>query len=142
MSEEPLGSGITVEFMRRLLAEMIFTPAEDVKAVLPKFVNPAYVQVTDGKRSDYDDFAEHLTHLRSVVAEGEVIVHHALREGRSIADRHTVKVTMKSGGRSSFEVLLIGVLDEQDRLLAVHETTRQLSGDAADADLGSAQPVG
>jgi hypothetical protein len=138
MSEEPVGSVVTVDFVRTLLTTMIFTPGEEVKAMLPRFVNPAYVQVTDGKRIDYEDFAGHLEHLRSVIADGEVIVHHAVREGRSVAERHTVNVTMKAGGSSSFEVLMIGVLDEQDRLLAVHETSRQLSGDVADADLGSA----
>jgi hypothetical protein len=139
MSEAPVGSVATVDFVRTLLTTMTFTSAEEeVKAMLPRFVNPAYVQVTDGKRIDYDDFTAHLEHLRSVVADGEFVVHHAVREGRSFAERHTVNVTMKTGGTSSFEVMMIGVLDEQDRLLAVHETTRQLSGDAADADLGSA----
>ncbi|MFJ5260560.1 nuclear transport factor 2 family protein [Streptomyces sp. NPDC088387] len=111
---------------------------QEVRAILPRFVNPAYVQITDGKRIDYDDLVVHLEHLRSVVANGEFAVHHAVREGRSFAERHTVNITMKAGGASSFEVMMFGVLDEEDRLLAVHESTRQISGDSADADLGSA----
>ena len=139
MPEEPMGSIATADFMRTVLNTTIFTPCDDVKAVLPKFFSPAYVQITDGKRIDYQDFADHLVHLRSLVAGGEIVMHHALREDRSIAERHTVNVTMKAGGTSSFEVLMIGVLDEQDRLLVVNETTRQLSGDAEHADLGSAR---
>jgi len=46
---------------------------------------------------------------------------------------------MKDGRVSSFEVLLIGTLDERDRLLEVFETTRQLTGAAEDANLGSAR---
>jgi hypothetical protein len=103
------------------------------------FINPAYIQVTDGEKSDRGEFVAHLEHLRGVLASGHVVVHEALREGRRVADRHTVHATLKDGRVSSFEVLLIGSLDAQDRLFEVFETTRQLTGDAEVANLGSAR---
>lgn len=137
---EPMGSVAAMDFVRNLLTAITFDPDEDVdvKALLPRLINPDYVQITDGKQIGYDDFITHLEHLRSVAANGEFVLHHAILEGRSFAERHTVHVTMKAGGTSSFEVMMIGSLDEEGRLLTLHEMTRQLSGDAADADLGSA----
>jgi len=125
--------------MEHFLTGMIFTPYEDMDSALERFINPAYTQVTDGEQSDRGEFVAHLAHLRGAIAGGHVVVHEALREGRRIADRHTVHVTMKDGRVSSFEVLLIGSLDEQDRLFEVFETTRQLTGDAEVANLGSAR---
>jgi len=125
--------------MEHFLTGMIFTPYEDMDTALERFINPAYTQVTDGEQSDRGEFVAHLAHLRGAIAGGHVVVHEALREGRRIADRHTVHVTMKDGRVSSFEVLLIGSLDEQDRLFEVFETTRQLTGDAEVANLGSAR---
>jgi len=125
--------------MEHFLTGMIFTPYEDMDSALERFINPAYTQVTDGEKADRGEFVAHLAHLRGAIAGGHVVVHEALREGRRIADRHTVHVTMKDGRVSSFEVLLIGSLDEQDRLFEVFETTRQLTGDAEVANLGSAR---
>ena len=125
--------------MEHFLTGMIFTPYEDMDSALERFINPAYTQVTDGEKADRGEFVAHLAHLRGAIAGGHVVVHEALREGRRIADRHTVHVTMKDGRVSSFEVLLIGSLDEQDRLFEVFETTRQLTGDSEVANLGSAR---
>jgi len=125
--------------MEHFLAGMIFTPHEDLDTALEEFINPAYTQVTDGVVADRDEFVAHMAHLRGAIAGGHVVVHEALREGRRIADRHTMHATMKDGRVSSFEVLLIGTLDERDRLLEVFETTRQLTGAAEDANLGSAR---
>jgi len=101
--------------------------------------HPSYVQVTDGVVSDYDEFVAHITHVRTVAADGEIVVHEAVHEGNRVADRHTVTITKRDGSRTSFEVLLIGELADDGRLLRVTETTRQLSGDRADANLGRAR---
>ena len=139
MSDIKAGPTEAAARMEHFLTGMIFTPYQDLDTALERFINPAYTQVTDGETSDRGEFVAHLEHLRGVLASGHVVVHEALREGRRIADRHTVHVTMKDGRMSSFEVLLIGSLDEQDRLFEVFETTRQLTGDAEVANLGSAR---
>ena len=139
MSDTIAGPTDAAALMEHFLTGMILTPYEDLDAALARFVNPAYTQVTDGETADRGEFVAHLEHLRGVLASGRVVVHEALREGRRIADRHTVHATMKDGRVSSFEVILIGSLDEQDRLLEVFETTRQLTGSAEDANLGSAR---
>lgn len=139
MSDIEVGPTGATALMEHFLTGMIFTPYEDLDTALERFINPAYTQVTDGERAERGEFVAHLEHLRGVLASGHVVVHEALREGRRIADRHTVHVTMKDGRTSSFEVLLIGSLDEQDRLFEVFETTRQLTGDAEVANLGGAR---
>ncbi len=90
--------------------------------------------------SNYSQFVEHITHLRSLIAFGEVTVNETVQEGHKIADRHTVTIEKHDGSTTSFEVLLIGELAEDGRLLRVVETTRQLTGDAADAGMGSSHP--
>jgi hypothetical protein len=127
------------ELMESTLNAVTFAPLPNLETDLLAFVSPAYVQHTDGTTIGFDGFVDHMRHLRSVVAGGLIEVNEAVRDGNRIADRHTVTVTKKDGTNSSFEVLLIGTLDEQDRLLEVHETTRQLTGDPADAALGTAR---
>lgn len=127
------------ELMERTLNAVTFAPFEHLAVDLLAFVSPAYVQHTDGTMVGFDGFVDHIRHVRSVIASGFIEVNEVVRNGNAIADRHTVTVTKKDGTNSSFEVLLIGTLDEQDRLLEVHETTRQLNGDPADAGLGSAR---
>jgi hypothetical protein len=139
MSDIKVGPIEAAALMEHFLTGMIFTPYEDLDTALERFINPAYIQVTDGEKSDRGEFVAHLEHLRGVLASGHVVVHEALREGRRVADRHTVHATLKDGRVSSFEVLLIGSLDAQDRLFEVFETTRQLTGDAEVANLGSAR---
>lgn len=139
MSDTKLGPTDAAELMEHFLTGMIFAPYEDLDTALERFINPGYTQVTDGVKADRGEFVAHLEHLRGVLASGHVVVHEALREGGRIADRHTMFATTKDGRVSSFEVLLIGSLDEQDRLLEVFETTRQVTGDAEDANLGSAR---
>jgi hypothetical protein len=127
------------ELMETTLNAVTFGPLANLETDLLAFVNPAYVQHTDGTTVGFDGFVDHMRHLRSVVASGLIEVNDVVRDGNAIADRHTVTVTTKDGSNSSFEVLLIGTLDERDRLLEVHETTRQLTGDPAHADLGTAR---
>jgi len=139
MPDTKVGPADAVALMEHFLTGMICTPHDDLDAALSRFINPAYTQVTDGEKSDRGEFVAHLEHLRGVLASGHVVVHQAVRQGRQIADRHTIYATMKDGRVSSFEVILIGSLDEQDRLFEVFETTRQLTGVAEDANLGSAR---
>jgi hypothetical protein len=134
-----VGPADAAALIEHFLTGMIFTPHEDLEAALSEYINPAYTQVTDGVKSERGEFVAHLAHLQGAIEKGHVVVHEALREGRRIADRHSVHVTMKDGRVSSFEVLLIGSLDEQGRLLEVVETTRQLTGAAEHAKLGSAR---
>ncbi|HEX4252699.1 MAG TPA: hypothetical protein VH008_32855 [Pseudonocardia sp.] len=139
MSDIKVAPTDAAALMEHFLAGMIFTPYEDLDTALQAFINPAYTQVTDGVKADRSEFVAHMAHVRGAIASGHVVVHEALREGRRIADRHTIHIAMHDGRASSFEVLLIGSLDERDRLLEVFETTRQLTGDADHADLGSAR---
>jgi hypothetical protein len=95
--------------------------------------------ITDGVLSTYGQFVKHIMHLRSSIASAEITVNEMLQEGRKIADRHTVSIEKHDGLTSSFEVLLIGELADDGRLLRVVETTRQLTGEVADAGMGSAR---
>jgi hypothetical protein len=105
---------------------------------IDRFFSPDYTQVTDGKTSNRAAFGAHIRHLRSISVHGSVTIADFVTDGQRIADRHIVQGHLVNGEEVSFEVLLIGELDADDRIRRVVETTRQLSGDASHAGLGSA----
>ena len=125
--------------LENALRSTILGRPEDTTVDVEEFFHPTYTQVTDGVASNYNEFVEHIAHLRGLIASGEVTVMEMVQEGRRVADRHTITIEKRDGSTTSFEVLLIGELADDGRLLRVVETTRQLTGDAADAALGSAR---
>jgi hypothetical protein len=126
------------DLIAEALSATIFGAPADTKSDVLRHFSPQYTQITDGSLSTFEDFLAHITHLRTVTTGGTVNVKEALRDGSMVADRHCVSVIHPDGTSSSFEVLLIGELDDQDRFLRVVETTRQLTGDQAHANLGTA----
>ena len=118
-----------------LSALFIGDPA-DTEATVKRYFNPEYTQVTDGHTSDFAGFVAHVNHLRSATREVSFEVHEFLRNGDQIADRHTIKAVMQNGKTTEFEILLFGTLDNEERLLKVVESTRQVSGDESEANLG------
>ena len=92
MSDTKVGPVDAAALMEHFLTGMICTRHQDLDAALSRLINPAYTQVTDGEKSERGEFVAHLEHLHGVLASGHVVVHQALREGRQIADRHTMQL--------------------------------------------------
>jgi hypothetical protein len=128
--------------MARVLTEVCFGTQEEfpLEETAARYFHPDYRQCADGEALDYAGFLDHMKLLRSRIALGcRVEVHESLREGRRIADRHTVHVIKADGGRVETEVYFFAELAEDFRLVRVDEITRKLVGGAEDADLAYAR---
>jgi hypothetical protein len=123
----------------RALTELVFRRESTVEQVVERFFTDDYRQRTDGVWSDRSEFIEHIEHLRTIVAGGEVEVHEELRDGSRYADRHTVNVVKTDGATVRTEVYVFAEVAQDGRLRRIHETTLMLDGAEADRGLGSAR---
>ncbi|MEU6215749.1 nuclear transport factor 2 family protein [Streptomyces sp. NPDC090085] len=123
----------------RAINDLLFTPGTDLTEALDRHFTPDYRQRTNGVRSDRASFAEHITHLRSVILSGHIEVHEELRDGLRYADRHTVTVTQHNGRTARIEVHLFAEMSPDGRFRRVDETTLLLSGHPDDGNLGVAK---
>ncbi|GHJ37147.1 nuclear transport factor 2 family protein [Streptomyces sp. TS71-3] len=121
------------------LTDLLFTPGLSLDEAADRHFAPDYRQRTDGRWDDRGGFLQHIAHLRTVVAEGGVDVLDELTDGRSYADRHTVRITKKDGGTVETEVYLFGEFAPDGRFRRAEETTLLLQGSPADRNLGTAR---
>ncbi|MER5637399.1 nuclear transport factor 2 family protein [Kitasatospora sp. NPDC002227] len=125
--------------IRSALTDLLLTPALPLAEALERHFTPDYRQRTDGSWADRDAFAEHIAHLRTLVAEGRIEVHDELRDGDRYADRHTVHLVKHDGAAVSVEVYVFAELAQDGRFRRIEETTLMLSGTEADRKIGSAR---
>ncbi|WP_406346092.1 nuclear transport factor 2 family protein [Streptomyces sp. NBC_00648] len=121
------------------LDDLLFNRGITVEAAAERHFTAQYRQRTDGEWADRAEFVEHISHLRTVVADGRVTVHEELYDGGKYADRHTVDVTKKDGSTVSMEVYVFADLAPDGRFHRIEETTLMLRGSDADRNLGSAR---
>ncbi|MFC9437247.1 nuclear transport factor 2 family protein [Nocardia sp. NPDC057030] len=121
------------------LNDLLFDRELDVAAAVARHFADDYRQRTDGVWSDRAEFADHITHLRGVLAGGHVEVHDEFVDGDRYADRHTVHATKIDGSAAAFEVLVFAEFAADGRFRQIIETTTMLAGQAEDQHLGSAR---
>ncbi|OAR27144.1 hypothetical protein A8W25_02415 [Streptomyces sp. ERV7] len=121
------------------LDDLLFNRDITVEEAAGRHFAPDYRQRTDGEWADRAEFVEHITHLRTVVADGRVTVHEELYDGAKYADRHTVDITKADGATVSMEVYVFADLAPDGRFRRIEETTLMLQGGEGDRDLGSAR---
>ncbi|MEU5538163.1 nuclear transport factor 2 family protein [Streptomyces sp. NPDC020362] len=121
------------------LADLIFNKDLTVQEAADRHFTPEYRQRTDGRWDDRAEFIEHITHVRSLVADGHVAVHDELYDGSTYADRHTVYITKKDGSTVTMEVYVFADLAPDGRFSRIEETTLMLQGSDADRAIGSAR---
>lgn len=100
---------------------------------------PTYRQRTDGQWDDREGVFEHISHLRTFVADARVTVLDELTDGASYAERHLVRITKDDGGVVEQEVYVFGVRDENGLFTRIEETTLMLQGSEQDRNVGSAK---
>jgi len=120
------------------LTELLDDRDGSVDEVIGRHFTDDYRQETDGVWSDRAQFADHIRHLRDVVAHAEVRVLDEFIQDSAYADRHEVHVTKTDGAVVVQEVYLFGTLAEDGRFAEVHEVTHMLRGSEADRGMGTA----
>jgi len=121
------------------LNDLLFARDITVQEAAERHFAPEYRQRTDGEWIDRAGFVEHITHLRTLVADGEVQVHEELCEGSKYADRHTVDITKKDGSTVRMEVYVFADFAPDGRFRRIEETTLMLQGADTDRNMGSAR---
>ncbi|MGF1432027.1 nuclear transport factor 2 family protein [Kitasatospora sp. LaBMicrA B282] len=121
------------------LTDLLFTPGLELAEAIDRHFAPDYRQRTDGRWDDRAAFAEHIAHLRAVVAGGSVEVFEELSAGNLYADRHVVEVVKKDGSTVRMEVYLFAEFAPDGRFRRIEETTLLLAGAESDRDMGSAR---
>ena len=121
------------------LTELVLDRELTVEQAVSRHFTDDYRQCTDGVWCDRAEFVDHIEHLRTVVAGGEVEVHEELRDGARYADRHTVRLVKTDGGRVRTRVYLFAEVAADGRFHRIDEATVMLDGAEADRGLGAAR---
>ncbi|MGW8974487.1 nuclear transport factor 2 family protein [Streptomyces platensis] len=119
--------------------DLLFARDITVQEAADRHFAPEYRQRTDGEWIDRAGFVEHITHLRTLVADGEVQVQEELCDGSKYADRHTVDITKKDGSTVCMEVYVFADFAPDGRFRRIEETTLMLQGAETDRNMGSAR---
>ncbi|MFI2261140.1 nuclear transport factor 2 family protein [Streptomyces tubercidicus] len=125
--------------IKAALNDLIFSRDLTVQDAAERHFTPEYRQRTDGEWLDRAGFVEHITHLRTLVADGEIEVHDELYDGGKYADRHTVHVTKKDGSTVRLEVYVFADFAPDGRFSRIEETTLMLQGADTDRGIASAR---
>ncbi|WP_367139749.1 MULTISPECIES: nuclear transport factor 2 family protein [Streptomyces] len=121
------------------LTDLLLNDEITLDEAADRHFTPDYRQRTDGEWADRTQFLDHIAHLRTLVAGGEIDVHEELYDGNKYADRHTCHITKKDGSTVSMEVYVFADLAPDGRFQRIEETTLMLKGSDADRNLGSAR---
>ena len=128
-----------VTHLEKQLNEVCFGSPEDAKEAVDRHFSPDYVQVTDGNTLGYEEFVEHIRHLRGKIVGGTVEVQEAVQNGNLIADRHTMTATKVGGGQLVGEVYAFTHIDSDGRIVRVNEISHLIIADESDRDLPHAR---
>uniref|UniRef100_A0AAU2UX13 Nuclear transport factor 2 family protein n=1 Tax=Streptomyces sp. NBC_00003 TaxID=2903608 RepID=A0AAU2UX13_9ACTN len=125
--------------IKAALTDLLLDEDITLEEAADRHFTPDYRQRTDGEWADRAEFLDHIAHLRTLVAGGEIEVHEELYDGSKYADRHTCHITKKDGSTVSMEVYVFAGLAADGRFQRIEETTLMLKGSDADRNLGSAR---
>ncbi|RKN77485.1 nuclear transport factor 2 family protein [Streptomyces klenkii] len=123
--------------IKAALTDLLLNDEITLDEAADRHFTPDYRQRTDGEWADRTQFLDHIAHLRTLVAGGEIDVHEELYDGNKYADRHTCHITKKDGSTVSMEVYVFADLAPDGRFQRIEETTLMLKGSDADRNLGS-----
>ncbi|WP_194895902.1 nuclear transport factor 2 family protein [Catenulispora pinisilvae] len=123
------------------LTDLLLSPDLPLQEALDRHFAPDYRQRTNGVWTDRAEFAEHIAHLRGVVADGTIRVHDELADadGGRYAERHTIDMVKADGSTASHEVYVFAERAPDGRFVRLEEVTLMVAGSEADRGLGSAR---
>ncbi|MCQ4045147.1 nuclear transport factor 2 family protein [Streptantibioticus rubrisoli] len=126
--------------IKTALTDLLLNDGITLEEAVDRHFTPEYRQRTDGEWADRAEFVEHISHLRTLVADAWIDVHEELyADGGKYADRHTCHITKKDGSTVTMEVYVFADLAADGRFSRIEETTLLLKGSDDDRNLGSAR---
>ncbi|KAJ4128911.1 hypothetical protein NW768_007434 [Fusarium equiseti] len=127
------------ETLERGLESVLVGDPTTTRSDLEKFFTPNYTSLVDGKSVNFEEFVQHMEHLRKITTAISVKSTHYLCDGNQLAERHIATVEFENKPTAKFEVFLIATVNEDGRIEHLVETLRQFEGLEEDKDLGSAR---
>ncbi|RFN54361.1 hypothetical protein FIE12Z_1487 [Fusarium flagelliforme] len=127
------------ETLERGLESVLVGDPTTTRSDLEKFFTPNYTSIVDGKSVNFEEFVQHMEHLRKITTAISVQSTHYLRDGNQLAERHIATVEFANKPTARFEVFLFARVNEDGRIENLVETLRQFEGLEEDKDLGSAR---
>lgn len=79
--------------IKAALTDLLLDEDITLETAADRHFTPDYRQRTDDEWADRAEFLDHIAHLRTLVAGGEIEVHEELYDGSKYADRHTCHIT-------------------------------------------------
>lgn len=106
---------------------------------LPYYFTEEYIQVTDGVKTNFSEFTQHIITLKKLVEKIVVSPFYDFlfdEELQTATLRYTVDVTKKTGEKGQVEMIAIFELKE-GKIIRCHELSRPVNNDASFKDIAS-----
>lgn len=129
---------LTPADLEQLFSDIFTGPEEGMPALVSRWFSPSYIQVTDGKTSNFDEFVAHLSKVRSMISTVEPKVLYLAQEDNRLADRHIMRGVKKDGSTLHAEMLCLMERGDDGRIVRTWETSRLLDGKETTESLASA----
>lgn len=95
-----------------------------------------YLQYTDGKTLNYEDFVNHVKALQRDIKSLKIVIHDMIFDGNKVVTRHTAYGVKKD--EKEIEVQVIAVIEIKDnKFIVCHELSHLIKGEETDRDIGS-----
>lgn len=104
---------------------------------LQEYFSKDYEQYVDDEYINYNDFIAHITKVREVIKKMEIEFLQLIQEGNIVFSRHKVTSTMQDDTINIFIVFAEFHIDDNNKISKYIETTRLISGDKNNSNLGS-----
>lgn len=114
-----------VAYLENYPREIAF--GDDPERVYERYHAPDYVVVNDGLELGREQILQHAGPARRRVADVRVQVHEVLCCGSRFAARYTLEASMRKGPVVATEIHVLGEADEDGRLVAARQITRDVS---------------
>lgn len=110
---------------------------DNMEEEIAKYHSKDYVQHSDGKTLDYNQFLKHIEHVKSVIAPPlEITYDTVIAEGGMVCTSHRAKATKKDGSKVEIKVIAIHKI-KNGKIYQTDELSHLITGAKEDKELGS-----
>lgn len=128
----------TLQFNKEIVTKMFnLFNAEDTELAVAEYFDKSYIQISDGKQLNYNDFIKHVESVkRTVDGNINIEIEHIVSEGNKVFTIHKAKVKKING--ENIEIKIIALFQIKDgKILRADELSFVEKGSAEDKKLSS-----
>ena len=114
----------------------VMESAEFSPSVISEYFHPDYMQHVDGKVLNFEEFVQHMKHLRSKVSQVKIHFQHLVEEGDTVCSLHFAEGKKTNNQMVKMKVIAFFKF-RKDKLILCDELTFMIHGGKEDKNLGS-----